>query len=144
MKTIQRCILLIATILIIYFASADSAPPATAGEWTLTLTAGENTAYRNGEAFELAGKPYIQDHTFYVPLQEVTETLGGTYREYGDTAKIEFPAYTAEYHVGKNNYAVIPGGRKTVKSKNGENLVFSRGGVTSVTPFPFSSAHSEG
>jgi hypothetical protein len=38
----------------------------------------------------------------------------------------------------------IPGGRKTVKSKNGENLVFSRGGVTSVTPFPFSSAHSEG
>ena len=38
----------------------------------------------------------------------------------------------------------IPGGRKTVKSENGENLVFSRGGgVTSVTPFPFSSAHSE-
>jgi hypothetical protein len=37
----------------------------------------------------------------------------------------------------------IPGSRKTVKSKNGENLVFSRGGVTSVTPFPFSSAHSE-
>ena len=30
----------------------------------------------------------------------------------------------------------MPGGRKTVKSKNGENLVFSRGGVTSVTPFP--------
>ena len=98
MKSIQRCILLMATILIIYFASADSAPPATAGEWTLTLTAGENTAYRNGEAFELAGKPYIQDHTFYVPLQEVTEALGGTYREYGDTAKVEFSAYTAEYH----------------------------------------------
>lgn len=112
MKSIQRCILLMATILIIYFASADSAPPATAGEWTLTLTAGENTAYRNGEAFELAGKPYIQEHIFYVPLQEVTEALGGTYREYGDTAKIAFPAYTAEYHVGKNNYAV-----------NGENVV---------------------
>lgn len=101
MKSIQRCILFMATILIIYSASADSAPPATAGEWTLTLTAGENTAYRNGEAFELAGKPYIQDHTFYVPLQEVTEALGGTYREYSDTAKVEFSAYTAEYHVGK-------------------------------------------
>lgn len=112
MKTIQRSILLMATILIIYFALANSAPPATDGEWTLTLTAGENTAYRNGEAFELAGKPYIQDHTFYVPLQEVAEALGGTYREYGDTAKIAFPAYTAEYHVGKNNYAV-----------NGENVV---------------------
>lgn len=37
----------------------------------------------------------------------------------------------------------IPGCRKTVKSKNGENLVFSRGGVTKVTPFSFSSAHSE-
>ena len=96
MKSIQRCILFMATILIIYSASADSAPPATAGEWTLTLTAGENTAYRNGEAFELAGKPYIQDHTFYVPLQEVTEALGGTYREYSDTAKVEFSAYTAE------------------------------------------------
>ena len=112
MKSIQRSILLMITILIIYFASADSAPPATAGEWTLTLTAGENTAYRNGEAFELAGKPYIQDHTFYFPLQEVTEALGGTYREYDDTVKIEFPAYTAEYHVGKNNYAV-----------NGEDVV---------------------
>lgn len=112
MKTIQRCILLMAAILIIYFASANSAPPAKAGEWTLTLTAGENTAYRNGEAFELAGKPYIQDYTFYVPLQEVTEALGGTYREYGDTAKVEFSAYTAEYHVGKNNYAV-----------NGEDIV---------------------
>ena len=44
----------------------------------------------------------------------------------------------------KNTFAGTPGGRKTVKSKNGENLVFSRGGVTSVTPFPFSSAHSEG
>ena len=43
-----------------------------------------------------------------------------------------------------NTFAEWPGGRKTVKSKNGENLVFSRGGVTSVTPFPFSSAHSEG
>ena len=112
MKTIQRSILLIATILIIYFASANSAPSATAGEWTLTLTAGENTAYRNGEAFELAGKPYIQDHTFYFSLQEVAEALGGTYREYDDTAKIGFPAYTAEYHVEKNNYAV-----------NGENVV---------------------
>ena len=88
MKTIQRCILLMATILIIYSASADSAPPETVSERTLTLTAGENTAYRNGEAFELAGKPYIQDHTFYFPLQEVTEALGGTYREYGNTAKI--------------------------------------------------------
>ena len=38
----------------------------------------------------------------------------------------------------KTPYRRIPGGRKTVKSKNGENLVFSRGGVTSVTPFPFS------
>lgn len=112
MKTIQRSILLMATILIIYFALADSAPPATDGEWTLTLTAGENTAYRNGEAFELAGKPYIQNHTFYFPLQEVAEALGGTYREYGDMAKIAFPAYTAEYHVGKNNYAI-----------NGENIV---------------------
>lgn len=112
MKSIQRSILLMATILIIYFASANSAPPATAGEWTLTLTAGENTAYRNGEAFELAGKPYIQDHTFYVPLQEVTEALGGMYCEYGDTAKVEFFAYTAEYHAGKNNYAV-----------NGEDIV---------------------
>ena len=62
--------------------------------------------------FELAGKPYIQDHTFYVPLQEVTEALGGTYREYGDTAKVEFSAYTAEYLVGKNNYAI-----------NGEDVV---------------------
>lgn len=44
----------------------------------------------------------------------------------------------------KTDMDEIPGGRKTVKSKNGENLVFSRGGVTSVTPFPFSSAHSEG
>lgn len=44
----------------------------------------------------------------------------------------------------KNMSAPRPGGRKTVKLKNGENLVFSRGGVTSVTPFPFSSAHSEG
>ena len=112
MKSIQRSILLMATILIIYFASANSAPPVTAGERTLTLTAGENTAYRNGEAFELAGKPYIQDHAFYFPLQEVTEALGGTYREYGDTAKVEFSAYTAEYHVGKNNYAV-----------NGEDVV---------------------
>ena len=37
------------------------------------------------------------------------------------------------------------GGRKTVKSKKSENNVFSRGsGVTSVTPFPLSSAHSAG
>ena len=56
MKTIQRCILLMAAILIIYFASADSAPPTTVGEWTLTLTAGENTAYRNGEASPLPGR----------------------------------------------------------------------------------------
>ncbi len=38
----------------------------------------------------------------------------------------------------------MPGGRKTVKIKNGENLVFSRGGVTSVTPFPVSSVLPEG
>ena len=31
----------------------------------------------------------------------------------------------------------MAGGRKTGKLKNGENLVFSRDGVTSVTPFPF-------
>ena len=43
----------------------------------------------------------------------------------------------------KNKSRELPGGRKTVKSKNGENLVFSRGGVTLVTPFSFSSAHSE-
>ena len=28
----------------------------------------------------------------------------------------------------------MPGGRKAVKSKNEESLVFSRGGVTEVTP----------
>ncbi|WP_227148862.1 hypothetical protein [Lacrimispora sp. 210928-DFI.3.58] len=31
----------------------------------------------------------------------------------------------------------MPGGCKAVKSKNGENFVFSKGGVTSVTLFPF-------
>jgi hypothetical protein len=46
-------------------------------------------------------------------------------------------------HVKKQPAGKIPGGRKTVKSKSGENLVFSRGGVTKVTPFPFSSVHSE-
>ena len=46
--------------------------------------------------------------------------------------------------IKKANPEEIPGGRKTVKSKNGENLVFSKGGVTKVTPFPFSSAHSGG
>ena len=29
----------------------------------------------------------------------------------------------------------MPGGRKAVKSKNEESLVFSRGGVTEVTPY---------
>jgi len=38
----------------------------------------------------------------------------------------------------------MPVGRKAVKSKNGENLAFSRDGVASVTPFPFLAAHLEG
>lgn len=114
MKTIQRCTLFIAAIIIVYFTSLNapvlSNPTDT--EWTLTLTAGKNLAYRNGEAFELSSAPYIQDHTFYFPLQEVTEALGGTYREYGDRATVKFPSYTAEYYVGKNTYTV-----------NGENVV---------------------
>ena len=45
----------------------------------------------------------------------------------------------------KKNRGPMPGGRKTVKSKKSENNVFSRGsGVTSVTPFPLSSAHLGG
>ena len=34
--------------------------------------------------------------------------------------------------------------KATLKSENGENVVFSRDGVTSVTPFSFLSVHSEG
>ena len=55
-----------------------------------------------------------------------------------------FAAGTASFSRFTKPRGELPGGRKTVKSKNGENLVFSRGGVTSVTPFPFLSAHSEG
>jgi hypothetical protein len=36
------------------------------------------------------------------------------------------------------------GGRKTVFLKKAENVVFSRDGVASVTPFPLSSIHPEG
>ena len=46
--------------------------------------------------------------------------------------------WNADHASAKKKDTQIPGGRKTVKSKNGENLVFSRGGVTLVTPFPFS------
>lgn len=53
----------------------------------------------------------------------------------------EFLLVTVKYYyitsVTKKGRGHMPGGCKTVNSKNGENLVFSRGGVTSVTPFPF-------
>ena len=74
---------------------------------------------------------FLQFPSYFLPRRENYAKSGGV-----SAVAPCFPKKKAEPR--------LPGGRKTVKSKNGENLVFSRGGVTSVTPFPFLSAHSEG
>ena len=89
----------------------------------------------------------VQHHGKQTLKQLMKQNAGVSSIEITDSNIKAFESTAKKYGVDfalKKDATEMPGGRKTVKSKNGENLVFSRGGVTLVTPFPFSSAHSEG
>lgn len=107
MKAIQRCLLVAAAIWIIHMTIVvDSTSAPISKELTLTLTAGKNTAYLNGELYDLQIKPYIDNGIFYLPMQEIVTMMGGNYREKNNVIEIEFPTYKAKYTIGKRSYMV--------------------------------------
>lgn len=107
-----------------------------------TLNLEQVTAVLNGKHVLAPPKDIAEVKNAY-EIHPHSDTAEGEHNV-PDVLGMRRPCVRAALLRAKRKTRRIPGGRKTVKSKNGENLVFSRGGVTSVTPFPFSSAHSEG
>jgi hypothetical protein len=47
--------------------------------YVLSLTADNDEALLNGEPVTLSTPPFVQNGTFFIPLEAVTKLLGGTY-----------------------------------------------------------------
>jgi hypothetical protein len=71
--------------------------------YVLTLTANCSEALLNGEAVTLSAQPFIQNDTFYIPLKQVTELLGGTYSFKNGIATSTLFATTTKYKIASHS-----------------------------------------
>jgi hypothetical protein len=71
--------------------------------YALSLTADSSEALLNGYSVILPNPPFIQNDTFYIPLEEVTELLGGTYFFDYDIAIIKLYGHTTQYQIGSHS-----------------------------------------
>lgn len=67
----------------------------------MSLFEGHTTVLLNGEERELTVAPFIHNESFYYPLEDVVELLGGGFSQQGDTATIKLFGVTAQYTAGQ-------------------------------------------
>ena len=71
------------------------------GYFFMSLFEGHTTVLLNGEERELTAAPFIHNESFYYPLEDVVELLGGGFSQQGDTATIKLFGVTAQYTAGQ-------------------------------------------
>lgn len=68
-------------------------------QFWVTLIAGQNTALVNGGEITLSAAPLVQDNSFYIPLQDLTKLLGGSYSYEGNTATVQIFGRTCVFRI---------------------------------------------
>ncbi|NLH02029.1 MAG: copper amine oxidase N-terminal domain-containing protein [Clostridiales bacterium] len=92
--------------------------------YVLSLIADNDEALLNGESVILPTPPFIQNGTFYIPLEAVTKLLGGTYSFENDIATIQLFGNTTKYQIG--SHSIIINGETYVLS--GQRYYFTKEG----------------
>ena len=75
-------------------------------EYFLSLAAEDPIAYLNGAEVTLPIPPRMMDGVLFIPLQEITLLLEGSYAREGDTATVTLAGITAQYTAGRQELTV--------------------------------------
>lgn len=74
--------------------------------FVITLLEGQTTAMVNGTEAQLSTAPFLQNGSFYYPLADVFQLIGGGFSQEGDTATIQLFGTTVTYTAGSPDVTV--------------------------------------
>ena len=74
--------------------------------FVITLLEGQTTAIVNGTEAQLSAAPFLQNGSFYYPLADVVQLIGGGFSQEGDTATIQLFGTTVTYTAGNPDVTV--------------------------------------
>lgn len=100
-----------------------------AHNYVLNLMADNDEALLNGNPVTLPTSPFVQNGTFYIPLEAVTKLLGGTYSFEDNIATIILFGNTTKYQIGSRSIIangktyVVSGSREFFGEKNSDTPI---------------------